>query len=260
METTGLIADDLSALGIRRGGVLMVHSSLRSLGQVAGGAETVIQGLLRALGKNGTLLMPALTYERVTPDHPVFDARLTPSNVGAIPEAFRQRPGTLRSIHPTHSVCGYGPLANALLSVHIGDNTPCGLHSPFHTLPDHEGQILMLGCGLEPNTSMHAIEEMVPPPYLFAPPIDYDLVLPNGERIKKNYIPHNFKGWIQRYDRVGEILTPPGLRHGRVLEAEAYLIETTALWEKSLPALQQDPLHFVDQQVERPADSNTIGR
>ena len=49
------IANDLTALGIRSGGVLLVHASLRSLGKVAGGAETVVRGLLRALQENGTL-------------------------------------------------------------------------------------------------------------------------------------------------------------------------------------------------------------
>lgn len=145
---------NLLALGVRPGGVLMVHSSLRALGNVPGGAEMVIQGLLSALGENGTLLMPALTYERVIPTCPVFDVRQTPSNVGIIPETFRKREGTRRSIHPTHSVCALGPLAAALLDPHIEDNTPCGPHSPFHTMPEHGGQILMLGCGLEPNTSM----------------------------------------------------------------------------------------------------------
>ena len=39
----------------------------------------------------------------------------------------------------------------------------------------------MLGCGLQPNTSMHAIEEMVKPPYLFGPPLTYHLVLADGK-------------------------------------------------------------------------------
>ena len=100
------ISEDLSALGVRRGGVLLVHSSLRSLGYVPGGAETVIRGLLHALGEEGTLLLPSLSYDHATPRNPYFDIRRTPSNVGAIAEYFRQRPGTLRSMHPTHSVCG----------------------------------------------------------------------------------------------------------------------------------------------------------
>jgi aminoglycoside 3-N-acetyltransferase len=226
----------------------MVHSSLRSLGYVPGGAETVIQGLLAVLGAEGTLLMPALTYERVTPQCPVFDVRNTPSNVGTIPEAFRTRPGTKRSVHPTHSVCAVGRLAQALLELHIDDTTPCGPHSPFHTLPEHNGQILMLGCGLEANTSLHAIEEIVAPPYLYDVPFSYKLVLENGESLTQTYTlhPHNLRGWRQRYDRVEHLLEPPGLRRGRVLAAEAFLLEASMLWEAALSALAKNPFYFVD--------------
>jgi len=245
-EYLSRLAHDLLALGVRPGGVLLVHSSLRSLGRSPGGAETVLQGLLAALGESGTLLLPALSYEHVVPSAPVFDVRQTPSNVGVIPETFRLRPGTRRSIHPTHSVCAVGPQTAALLEEHLEDHTPCGPHSPFHKLPQAGGQILMLGCGLEPNTSMHAIEEMVIPPYLFDPPLTYQLTLETGQAIAKTYTPHNFRGWRQRYDRIEPRLSAPGLRSGRVLAAQAYLIEAEALWQAGLAALKTDPLFFVE--------------
>jgi len=78
------------------------------MGHVPGGPETVIRGLLGALGEGGTLLMPALSYNLVrlaAPDvYPLFDYKNTPSIVGKITEYFRTRPGTLRSLHPTHNV------------------------------------------------------------------------------------------------------------------------------------------------------------
>lgn len=245
-EVVRRIADDLLALGVRRGGVLLVHSSLSAMGYVPGGAETAIQGLLQVLGPGGTLLMPALSYEIVTPENPIFDVRRTPSNVGAVPEFFRTRPGTRRSVHPTHSVCGVGPLAEALLGEHILDATPCGPHSPFRRLRDVGGQILMLGCGLEPNTSMHGIEELVEPPYLFGPPLGYYLVLADGRGQHKTYRLHNFLGWVQRYDRVGALLGQDGLKRGAVLAARTCLLEAPALWDAVLAALRQDPLYFVD--------------
>ncbi|UCC63216.1 MAG: AAC(3) family N-acetyltransferase [Anaerolineae bacterium] len=240
------IADNLLALGVRRGGVLLVHVSLSAMGRVAGGAETVIQGLLQALGPEGTLLMPALSYEIVTPENPVFDVLRTPSNVGAVPEFFRTRPGTRRSVHPTHSACGVGPLAEALLGEHILDDTPCGPHSPFRRLRDVGGQILMLGCGLEPNTSMHGIEELVEPPYLFGSMLGYCLVLADGRVQHKIYRPHDFIGWVQRYDRVGALLNQDGLKRGAVLAARTYLLEASALWDAVLTVLRRDPLYFVD--------------
>lgn len=237
---------DLLALGVRPGGALLVHASLKSLGSVPGGAESVIRALLAALGKGGTLLMPALTYESVTPLNPVFIQNQTPSCIGIIPETFRLRPGTRRSLHPTHSVCAVGPLTEELLLPHAQDTTPCGPNSPFRRLPELNGQILMLGCGLEPNTSIHAIEEIVEPPYLFDPPLRYTLTDESGHTFEKEYIPHNFIGWQQRYERVAEILSEPALRAGRVYGAQAHLIEASGLWEAALGQLRGDALFFVE--------------
>jgi aminoglycoside 3-N-acetyltransferase len=241
-----VMSEDLLILGLRSGGVVMVHSSLKSFGWLPQGAEMVIQALLGALGEYGTLLMPALTYETVRSYNPIFDSRSTPVCVGTIPETFRTRPGTQRSMHPTHSVCGTGPLVDELLSPHIEDSTPCGSNSPFHRLPDFQGQILMLGCGLKPNTSMHAIEELVEPPYLFGKPLVYTLIDEEGHITQKEYIRHNFCGWEQRYDRVGKILDWPHLKFGKVGMAPAYLIEASALKAAALAAIRKEPYFFVD--------------
>ncbi len=240
------IAQDLRDLGVCAGGVLLVHSSLRALGYVEGGPETVIQGLLAALGLDGTLLMPALTYEHVTPEQPLFDVRHTPSNVGAIPEYFRLRPGTRRSVHPTHSVCAVGPRTGELLDEHPLDDTPCGPHSPFYKLREVGGQLLMLGCGLRPNTSFHAMEELVAPPYLFGEPLTYTLIDADGRRRQKTYRTHGFGGYEQRYDRLADVLAEPALNRGRVLAADVYLIDVPTMWDAALAALRRDPLYFVD--------------
>ena len=237
---------DLNALGVRAGMTVMVHSSLGAFGQVPGGADTIINSLCQLLTPEGTLLMPALSYMTVTRRQPVFDLLNTPSCVGIIPETFRQRQDVLRSLHPTHSVCGWGKLARDLLTEHSLDSTPCGPHSPFHRLPQFDGYILMLGCGLKPNTSMHAIEELVTPPYLFSQPITFILLDENGSTIHKEYIPHNFNGWEQRYDRVANLLPSPQLRSGTVAGAPCHLIHAPALWEAALAQLLKDPLYFVE--------------
>jgi aminoglycoside 3-N-acetyltransferase len=240
------IVADAAALGVRHGGVLLVHSSLRSLGKPEGGAEAVVQGLLAALGPDGTLLMPALSYETVTAISPEFDVRHTPSCVGALTEYFRCRPGTIRSVHPTHSVCGTGPRASLLLGSHAQDTTPCGPHSPFRLLPAYDGQILLLGCGLLPNTSMHAVEELIVPPYLFTPELEYIVTLADGRRLHTRHRRHDFAGWRQRYDRVAQLLKPPQLMAGKILQADCHLIEARALWTEALAALQRDLFFFVE--------------
>lgn len=246
------IVESLQSLGVRPGGVLLVHSSLRSLGPLPGAvttaerAEVVIHALLDVLGPDGTLLMPALSYETVGAHHPLFDVRATPACIGALPEFFRNRLGTMRSVHPTHSVCGVGPRAEELLRDHRLDVTPCGPHSPFAKLPQMGGQVLFLGCGMRPNTSMHAIEEQVEPPYLYGNMVEYRVILAGGTEMPMRVRSHNFRGWEQRYERL-EPLMPHGIRTGSVLQAHCHLLEADAMWETALAWYRKDPLYFVEQ-------------
>jgi len=245
-EAREQVAVDLLAAGVRRGGAVLVHSSLKSMGHVPGGPETVIRGLLGALGPEGTLLMPALSYVTVKAEQPVFDVLKTPSCVGAIPEYFRTRPGTIRSVHPTHSVCGVGARAAHFLGDHQRDNTPAGENSPYRRLRDECGQILMLGCGLWPNTSMHGVEELVEPPYLFAGEVTYEIILLDGRRMDYTCRRHDFAGYRQRYDRVAGILSAPALQVGMVLEATVHVLDCATLWEQAEAALRAEPLYFVE--------------
>lgn len=242
------LSTDLRALGVREGGVLLVHASLRSLGLPAGmesRAEAVIRGLLDALGPHGTLLMPALSYQTTGAHNPLFDVCATPSCVGGLTEYFRARPDTLRSVHPTHSVCGVGQRAGELLGSHSKDVTPVGPNSPFSKLPYAGGQVLFLGCGLRPNTSMHGVEEHVVPPYLFGEDVSYRIILPGGGETSMVVRSHNFAGWVQRYDRLGELMQG-GLARGKVLDAQCYLLDAWLMWQTALEHIRRDPLFFID--------------
>jgi aminoglycoside 3-N-acetyltransferase len=247
--TSRQLAMQLNDLGLQSGDLLMVHSSYRSLG--VGHPEVIVQALLQALSRDGTLMMPALTYLQ-QPSH-LHDTRITPSCVGYLSEYFRTREGTLRSLHPTHSVCAVGPLAEEALEFHILDKTPCGSNSPFNYLLHQNGKILMLGCGLTPNTSMHAIEEYVRPTYLLSQPKVYTIIDTAGDTFRKAYYPHRFQGVTQRYDRVAALLDYPAMRTGKVGQAVCHLIEAGALLEAVLGKLQEDPFYFVEP-VETPHD------
>jgi aminoglycoside 3-N-acetyltransferase len=240
------MARDLAGLGVRKAGVLLVHSSFKSLGRLPDGPETAVEGLLEALGSEGTLLMPALTYETVNAENPVFDVLNTPSCVGALPEFFRKRTGSMRSVHPTHSACGIGPRAWNMLGGHVRDATPCGENSPYFRLREEAGQILFLGCGLKPNTSMHAVEELVEPPYLYNGRVDYTIRLAEGGGTTMRVRSHGFKGWSQRYDRIEAAMGGEGIRSGKVLAAECFLLEAPIFWRKAHQTLKGDPLFFVD--------------
>jgi len=243
MTDLASLAHDLRAIGLRPRDIVLVHSSYRSLG--IDHPETLIQALIQVIDDTGTLLLPALSYLQTPPT--IHNTLTTPSCVGFLAEHFRTRPGTRRSLHPTHSVCGIGARVGELLGNHGDDTTPCGPHSPFHKLSHCGGKILMLGCGLRPNTTMHAIEEYTQPPYLFGEPLTYTLTDAAGITFEKTYTPHHFVGFVQRYDRVAALLDNRQLVPGHVGMASAYLIDAQALCQQALVQLNHDPYFFVEQ-------------
>ncbi len=148
--------------------ILMVHSSLSSLGYVVGGIKTVINAL-KVWNPGGTLAMPAHSYCYPHDDGiaPIFDLRCTSSRVGAITEAFWRQPGVRRSNHPTHSLACYGPHAESLTSHHAQCDTPCGKGTPYKRLVDEDAAVLMLGASLDSYTLFHTAEDSAEVPYLY---------------------------------------------------------------------------------------------
>lgn len=236
------LTKQLATLGVRPGGILLVHSSLRAIG--VRDPEVVLGALLDALGPDGTLMLPALSYLQDPIE--VHDTRTTPSCVGYLAEYFRTRPGTLRSLHPTHSVCAAGPRAEELLADHLEDETPCGPHSPFRRLIENGGQVAMLGCGLRPFTTMHAIEEYVAPPYLFGGRRLYTITDARGGVHRKEQAIHGFKGYGQRYDRMADLLAPPDLVEGPFGSGTAHVVDAGALCRAACERMREDPFAFVE--------------
>ena len=243
-----VVEGQLRDLGVREGDILLVHSSIKALRLNDLTIEALIKTIENVLGEKGTLLMPALCYKSVDGYiNNTFSVKDTPSDVGALSECFRKMSGVMRSLHPTHSVCAKGRFAKELLETHYLDQTPCGINSPFRLLNEMGGHILFLGCGLKPNTSMHGVEELVAPDYLYDEAVQYKLFNVNREKSYKYYKKHGFKDTIQCYDRI-EALLEEGteLKKGKVLEAECYLISAKAMWKKAANALQEDEYYFVD--------------
>jgi len=155
----------------------MVHSSLRSLGWVEGGAETLIRVLLEQLGEAGNLVIPAATPRCADPElwiNPpappemldelreqmdLFDSAITPTTLGAIPEFFRQWPGTLRSDHPLESICAHGGKAEWITNEHPLSFSE-GPDGPFGKLHQLDCQILLIGVGFNRCTALHYAETL----------------------------------------------------------------------------------------------------
>lgn len=165
MWTRGQLTEAFQAAGLQNGDVVLVHSALRKLGAVDGGADTVIDALLDTIGAQGTLALPTHSWKVVNGEQPIFHQLLTPSNVGVLSNVFRQRPEVIRGLHPTHSVAACGPRAAELLLGHERDETPCSASSPYGRLRNWGGKILIIGAGLECCTFFHGCEQWAGMPW-----------------------------------------------------------------------------------------------
>jgi aminoglycoside 3-N-acetyltransferase len=176
------IAAQLDGLGVQRGGILLVHASMRSAG---GDAEAMADALRRALGPEGTLVVPAFTPENsdtsrsyadrvrglsaqacaaVRAAMPPFDPATSPARaMGALAETVRLTPGALRSGHPQTSFAAVGPAAEKLLAGHRQD-CHLGEDSPLARLYEADAQVLLLGTGFESCTAFHLAEYRLPSP------------------------------------------------------------------------------------------------
>jgi aminoglycoside 3-N-acetyltransferase len=155
-----LLSEQLRALGVRQGSVLLVHTSFRAVGPVTSGPLGLIAALRAAIAPGGTLVMPTMTD-----GEGLFDPRSTPTvEMGITAELFWRQPGVLRSTHPGASfaaegagapyICEPQPLA-----------PPHGLESPVGRVHELDGQVLLIGVTHSENTTLHLAESIARVPY-----------------------------------------------------------------------------------------------
>lgn len=157
MISRARLVADLKKLGVEPGMDLMVHSSLSSLGYVEGGADTVVDGLLAAVGKRGTLVMPSFNHKGAQ----VYNPMTTPTTNGAIPDAMWRRREAVRSNHPTHAMAAIGPKAEEICRDHLEVGI-WAQDSPIGRLIHGGGYILALGVSHSSSTAYHVAEMSVP--------------------------------------------------------------------------------------------------
>jgi aminoglycoside 3-N-acetyltransferase len=175
----------LGRLGVRSGGVLLVHVGFAPDLGFTGTPVELIEALRRALGPDGTLCMMSMPFTGqsaeaylTSPEHRPFHVRRTMSKVGIVTEVFRRMPGVRRLLHPTHPVCVLGPAAESLCA-DVPDLTPFGPRGFFARLVEQDAQMLLLGVGFRRLTFEHyledAIEPWLPAP-LYGPPLRTEVI------------------------------------------------------------------------------------
>jgi aminoglycoside 3-N-acetyltransferase len=145
-------------LGLSTGDAVEVHSSLSSLGYVIGGADTVIDALMKIVGKNGAIVMSAYPTSKPIPlseeekkqgihaKVEIYDESYNgPTGMGIIVDEFKKRQGTIIG-KGIHRICAWGKNAD--------------LHSQgYNYLIEIGGLVLLIGVGIHRCSSMHQAEK-----------------------------------------------------------------------------------------------------
>ncbi len=158
--------EEIKELGIEEGDILFVQTSFNDLYTLLSTPSELIEGLRRLIGPLGTLLMPAYTIPEERPDW-VFNLNTTPTYTGIVNEVFRRSAGVVRSLHPRHSICGMGYLAEEILADHEKCTYADGAGSPFDKMRVYSNaKILTLGLPPGYVSFLHWIEDIEP--HIFA--------------------------------------------------------------------------------------------
>jgi aminoglycoside 3-N-acetyltransferase len=142
----------------------MIHTSMKAVGEVEGGADTVIDAFRDYLSE-GLFLVPTHTWATVCADRPYFDVRTDLPCIGILPKCAVLRQGKdeggapFRSLHPTHSVCAWGMGAKEFIAGEEHSASPAGVGFLWDRLGEMGAKILLIGVGHDKNTFIHSVEE-----------------------------------------------------------------------------------------------------
>jgi len=241
MYTKSGLKKQLKEMGVDNEGTVLVHSSFKSIGDVEGGPDTVLDSLSEYM-EDGLLVLPTHTWKYIQEDNPNFYVQDSPSNVGALTEIFRKRDNVIRSSHPTHSVAALGEDAKSFTEGEEQVDTPCARESVYGKLLDRKAQILLVGVDLRRNTFIHGVEEWMDVPGRLTE--DHEqlyTVLPDGTTLNVPQRRHKGPSWSEHFWKVDEVLRETGAMHiGRLGDATVRVCDTVKMTEVLTEMLEAD--------------------
>lgn len=227
MYTKINLTEDFKNLGIKKDDNVLIHSSMKSIGEVEGGVNTVLDVFCEYLAEYGNIALPSHSWKNINDEHNIFDPEKEPSCVGILTEMFRKREGVVRSLHPTHSIAIMGKDAQYFVKDEHLIDTPCGRKGCWGKLLDMDFKIIFLGCGTKCNTYIHGVEEWCNvPDRLTEHYHDYKIVMPGGKLFDRPIRRHyNADGDISsHYDRILPYLQERNLViTGKLGDADCYV-------------------------------------
>ncbi|MCD6364820.1 MAG: AAC(3) family N-acetyltransferase [Planctomycetes bacterium] len=217
--TQAKIEEDLRALGLKKGDIVILHSALSSIGRVEGGGEAVVDAFLSVLGEAGTLVAP------------IF------GKLGVLTEIVRDRSNAVASVHPMAAVAAIGAKAEEICADHWKAETAHGDDTPYLKIADLGGYVCLLGVDQDRCTTLHAAEELLRLPYLRTT-TERTFQTPEGEKTKSWAF---FPGPHRDFMRLDHIFRESGkMRIGKVGNAVTRLMKSRDMIDLAIEAMRAD--------------------
>lgn len=166
--------------GIDCGDTVFLQSALRTVGDVEGGAETVIKALQSVVGEEGTIVVPTFCFLHEIEEPPVIDPLHDASETGVISETLRLMPGAKRSVAYRHSVAALGKNAATVCDVDR-EISPFDIRSSFGRMLGLDTKVVLLGVEYLNSTSHHFAEYVLKVPDREVVPVAAKLKDENGD-------------------------------------------------------------------------------
>lgn len=243
MFTKEQLKSQMAEMGLKPTDTVLIHTSMRAIGPVEGGADGVIDAFCEYLSE-GLFIVPTHTWATVSPAKPVYDVRTEKPCIGALPCAAAFRKDGVRSMNATHSVWAHGARAAQFVAGEESVYNGTAPQSCWGRLADENAKILLIGIGNERNTFIHAVEETIGVPDRTGKPFALTLVYADGSERKTIIKPHgcskcpdvsaNFPNFEKPFNALGvQSFGKLGNAEVRVVDAARCAEVVTMLWEKA---------------------------
>lgn len=248
--TKAELKEQLSEMGLKATDAIMVHSSMKSIGNVEGGADTVVDAFMEFFSE-GLFMTPTHTWAQMGEEHSLFHPQEEPACVGIIPNIFMHKEGVVRSLHPTHSIAAYGPKATSYIAGEENATSPCMPGGCWDRLRTVNAKILLIGVTHIRNTFIHAIEEVYEVPERFtAEPVPFQIKMPD-DSIKEVLVYRHYNRILEHisesYDKMKEGYFETGAaKEVRFGDATCILCDANRLFEVTGAILEQEKNCFID--------------
>ena len=206
MHTKASVLNDLTRMNAPRDKVVLVHTSLRAVGEVEGRGEGFLDALIEYFtADGGLLLIPTHTWANLGRgcDQPTLDMSSPETCIGTLPSIAAVHPMAHRSLHPTHSMSVFdgktgsgepGPAEDYIAGEVMVDTStsPKGCYGRIY---DVGGKILLVGVGHNRDTYLHSVEErMDVPNRLSMNTVPTKIRLKSGDVIERPIHHHHAEG------------------------------------------------------------------